>query len=270
MLAANFIRNITITSWIVTANVLLFILFYLLTSINPSFIDNIALKPAELLNGKIWLLVTSIFMHGGIGHLFMNMFSLVFIGKFLERIIGRKRFFWFYIISGVAAGLIYSVLAIAFGGFFPNLFGTINTSAVGASGALFGLLGVLAVLTPKARVYLIAGPLIAIIIQSIIEMFANNSLVSILGFIVSFYFLISLFSLLSFNRKMMKIALPLEMPFWILPVIAIVPLVIASFFVNLPIGNTAHLGGLLTGLAYGWYLRQRYKKKVALLNRMIR
>ena len=73
----------------------------------------------------------------------------------------------------------------------------------------------------------------------------------------------------SFNPRTRKIAVPVGMPFWLLPIIAIVPLVIIGLFVQLPIGNTAHLGGLLAGLIYGLYLRMKYKKKVEVLNRML-
>jgi membrane associated rhomboid family serine protease len=60
------------------------------------------------------------------------------------------------------------------------------------------------------------------------------------------------------------------MPLWLLPVVAIIPLVIVGLFFPLPIGNMAHFGGLLAGLGYGFYLRRRYKKKVQLLGRYFR
>jgi membrane associated rhomboid family serine protease len=68
----------------------------------------------------------------------------------------------------------------------------------------------------------------------------------------------------------MKFALPMQIPFWSLPFVAIVPLVIIGFFVSLPIGNMAHFGGFIAGAVYGVYLRIKYAKKVQLLNRMIK
>lgn len=53
-------------------------------------------------------MVTHFFMHGGITHLFFNMFALVIFGSHLERIWGPKRFFWFYVISAFGALLFYS------------------------------------------------------------------------------------------------------------------------------------------------------------------
>ncbi len=54
--------------------------------------------------------VTHIFMHGGIGHLFSNMFSLFIFGPLLERYWGEKRFLTFYLITGLGASLLYSVV----------------------------------------------------------------------------------------------------------------------------------------------------------------
>ena len=73
--------------------------------------------------------------------------------------------------------------------------------------------------------------------------------------------------MLSFSPVLRKIAVPLEMPFWLLPIIAIVPLVIIGLFINLPIGNTAHLGGLLIGLAYAYYLKKKYKRKTEMIKK---
>jgi membrane associated rhomboid family serine protease len=198
------------------------------------------------------------------------MFSLYFIGSFVESIIGRKRFVIFYIISGIIGGIFFVLLAGFFGtGAGAIVFGSPDIRGVGASGAIFGLLGLLAVITPRNRVYLIVGPLIAIIIQAILGNF-NMTLYSILGFIVNIYFIVSIIAILSFSSRTRRIALPLEMPFWILPIFAIIPLVIIGLFVPLPIGNTAHFGGLIAGLVYGLYLRRKYPKKIAFLSRIFR
>jgi len=66
---------------------------------------------------------------------------------------------------------------------------------------------------------------------------------------------------------MRKIALPIELSFWFVPIVAIVPLVIIGLFVNLPIGNTAHMGGFLVGLVYGFYLKNKYKNKTKYISR---
>jgi len=263
----------SLTSQLIAVNVVIFIIASLIISYNNSFIDYFALKPAFLFQGKyLWTILTSMFMHASFSHLFFNMFSLFFIGSFLERIIGKKRFLWFYLISGIFAGLFFSVLSFFFGtGFLEKVFSNPDTMAVGASGALFGLLGILAIIIPNKKVYLIAGPLVAIIIQAIIgNLTGNNIILSAINLLSTIYIFLCIVLMFSPFAETRKIILPLEMPFSILPIIAIVPLIIVGLFIELPIGNMAHLGGLLAGLVYGWYLRNKYKKKVYMLNRMIR
>lgn len=88
-----------------------------------------ALVPALVAEGEAWRLITSAFLHSGFVHLALNMISLYFLGSFAEASFGRGRFFALYFISGIAGGLAYLY------------FGTFNAPAVGASGAIFGLLG---------------------------------------------------------------------------------------------------------------------------------
>ena len=268
---SSFFDNIRVTSWLIFANVILFIFFYIFLQINPGFVDYVALKPSLIIQGKsLWTLITSMFVHAGVGHLFVNMFSLFFVGTFVERLIGRKRFLAFYLLAGIVGGLFFSLLP----GFFPDflagrVFGNPDIIGVGASGAIFGLVGLLAVITPKQKIYLIAGPLIAVISISILEIFVKDvTILNILNIVVSIYFFISLFAIFSFS-SLRKIALPVSMPFWILPLVAIIPLVVIGLLVTLPIGNMAHLGGLVAGLVYGFYLRKKYRKKILVLNRIL-
>ena len=88
-----------------------------------------ALVPALVADGEAWRLVTSAFLHSGITHLLLNMLSLYFLGAFAEVSFGRARFLALYLLSGIAGGLAYLY------------FGAFEGAAVGASGAIFGLLG---------------------------------------------------------------------------------------------------------------------------------
>ena len=88
-----------------------------------------ALIPALVAQGETWRLLSSMFLHAGITHLALNMLSLYFLGSFVEVAFGRGRFFALYLLSGISGGLAY----LYFGGF--------GAPAVGASGAIFGLLG---------------------------------------------------------------------------------------------------------------------------------
>lgn len=268
----NFFGNLKVNTILVIINVIAFIAIQILLSINPDFLKYIALNPSNILQGKfLWTFLTSMFSHVAFWHLAFNMISLFFVGGLVEKIIGPKRYLFFYIASGLFAGIIF----VLFAGFFgassigAKLFGDPGIFGVGASGAIFGLVGLLAILIPKKRIYLIAGPLAAIILQTVIQViFPNNPFSNILDIIVTIYIFISIFLMFSFNSKMKKIILPIEMPFWIIPVAAIVPLVIISLFVPLPIGNSAHFGGLVLGLIYGIYLKSKFPKKTQMISKI--
>lgn len=284
----DILRKFSITNWLIIFNFTIFILYsltnFILVSVYGNAIEEVlfsyfALQPNAFFSGFVWTVFTSMFMHGGFLHLFVNMFSLFFIGNFIEKLIGRKRFFWLYIISGIFAGLFFAFLSYYFGSVCivkilggclgPKVFSNPLNPAVGASGAIFALAGLLAVLTPKNKVYLIAGPLIAVILQAIISsIFSSSSFLTTFNTIITIYFIFSIIAMLSFNLSVRKIAIPIEMPFWLLPFIAIVPLIIIGLFVDMPIGNMAHFGGLLAGIFYGLYLKKKYKNKTDMISRM--
>lgn len=223
------------------------------------FLDNLALTPLLILSGKsVWTFLTSMFVHGSFFHIFANLFSLFFIGTFLEKIIGRKRFFGVYMIAGLVGGIFFVLSGLIFSNNLPG---------VGASGAIFGVLGTLAVLVPHSRIYLIIGPLIVIVAQIILTNILPLSLVPTFNLIANILIFVMIFSLFSFNKSLRKIAVPLELSMWFLPLIAIVPLVIIGFIVPLPIGNSAHIGGLVVGLVYGFYLKEKFPNKIKTISR---
>jgi membrane associated rhomboid family serine protease len=86
-------------------------------------------------------LISSMFMHGSVMHIFGNMLYLWIFGNNVEDVLGHVRFVFFYIVCGVLAGLAHV---------FFNPSSTIPT--VGASGAVAGVLGAYMVMYPKARV----------------------------------------------------------------------------------------------------------------------
>jgi len=267
--------KLSITTWIIIINIILFFILSILSLFYPSIINFIAISPSNILsNSYLWTIVSSIFMHGSFLHLFVNMISLFFLGGLTEKILGRKRYIWFYLIAGIVGGLFFVIFAYL-GSFFARgdfLFGGIEDFAVGASGAIFGLLGILAVLLPRKKVYLIVGPLIVIIAQVLIIAIPNipSSISNIIDIVTGIIIFVMIFSMFSPSKNLRKIALPLSLPFWLSPIIAIIPLLIIGLFVKLPIGNMAHFGGLVSGLVYGYYLRIKYKQKVKLINRMIK
>jgi rhomboid protease GluP len=95
----------------------------------PQVLQRGALIPALVAQGDWWRLLSSMFLHSGAIHLGLNMLSLYFLGAFVEQAFGRSRFLALYLLSGLSGGLAYLY------------FGPFGQPAVGASGAIFGLLG---------------------------------------------------------------------------------------------------------------------------------
>jgi len=201
----NLLAMFSVNTWIILVNVILFAVFGFLLGFEKITLDSIAIKPSNILAGKyLWTFFTSMFMHAGFFHLFANMFSMIFIGNLVQKIIGQKRFFYFYMIAGLFAGLLFVLSGLIFSS-------DMNTYAVGASGALFGLVGFLMIITPNLPVYI------------------------------------------------MFIPIPIKMKYAAPGILVVLWLV--SIAGNVPIGNTAHLGGLIAGLIYGFYLKNKYKNK---------
>ncbi len=91
-----------------------------------------------------WRFITSIFLHGDIAHLLYNLFALGLFGSMLERLLGGKRFLFIFFATGVGANLL-SV-------FFYD-------ASLGASGAIFGVIGALIVIRPGLPVFVFGLPM---------------------------------------------------------------------------------------------------------------
>ena len=90
-----------------------------------------------------WTFVTSIFLHASFEHLFFNMFALFMFGIYLETRIKKINFVFIFFLAGIVGNLGYMITA-------PNA----TTPAIGASGAIYGVMGALAALIPSATVYI--------------------------------------------------------------------------------------------------------------------
>ena len=144
-----------------------------------------ALVPALVAEGEAWRLLTSVFLHSSFVHLALNMISLYFLGSFAEVTFGRGRFLALYFISGIAGGLAYLY------------FGPFTAPAVGASGAIFGLLGGVFGFALRRGTFSLQNPIISqLLILTAINLFLGATIPNV--------------------------------------------------------SNTAHIGGLLGGLVYGW------------------
>ena len=125
-----------------------------------------------------WQVVTHMFMHGSIGHIFFNMFALFMFGSQLERVWGPKRFLNYYLACGLGAFFLHEMVVgygyfTTYGTWFPRVeevfpgfgYSALQAQAqrmfvpvVGASGAVFGLLLGFGMLFPNTRLQLLFPP----------------------------------------------------------------------------------------------------------------
>ena len=133
----------TITKWLIYSNIAIFVLSMILSilfgkgilssllEINSGILYIIGAKVNSLIlyDGQWWRLITAMFLHAGIVHLLFNMYALYILGNQLESILGKEKFILVYFISGIVSSLASFILS--------------SSMSVGASGAIFGLLGTL-------------------------------------------------------------------------------------------------------------------------------
>jgi membrane associated rhomboid family serine protease len=92
-----------------------------------------------------WLFITSIFLHGGLLHLFFNGYALVVFGSVLERRLDTNAYLILFFLSGIAGSILYLLTVLL--GIAPPI------PALGASGAIYGILGAVSVFAPNMIVY---------------------------------------------------------------------------------------------------------------------
>lgn len=98
-----------------------------------------------------WQLVTYAFLHGGLTHLFFNMFAIYMFGGEIEHLFGRQRYILYYFLCLIGAALMH-LIVVRFADLPP-------VPAVGASGAVFGLLLAFGMAFPKRMIVLLIPPI---------------------------------------------------------------------------------------------------------------
>jgi len=159
VLDAKNIKNARITIFLITFNTLLYF-FFSFDVTDEIFFSLVQINSKVIYDLEIWRLVTSTFLHGDLLHLFSNMFSLLIFGSYVELGFSKYKFVLIYFISGFL-GSLFSVFLLP-----------LNTISLGASGAIFGLIGAALSLLMEDR---------------------NNPLI-IIGLVYAGYFVISSFS----------------------------------------------------------------------------
>lgn len=118
---------------------------FVLQMVWPAFTPLFALQPSAVFRGAIWQVLTYAYLHGGLFHFLVNMFVLWTFGREVEWAWGPRRFLFFYLTCAAVAGI--AILGLAFATRQPGI------TAVGFSGALFGILAAFAKIHPTATVY---------------------------------------------------------------------------------------------------------------------
>ena len=123
--------------WLCLACIIVFFLQFI-----PGFENLFILSSAHKL--EIWRYISALFLHGSVIHLAYNLFALALFGSSLEAVIGSKNFLKIFFISG----LISNILAV-----------NVYTSSLGASGAIYGVIGALIIAKPLMPVWAFALPM---------------------------------------------------------------------------------------------------------------
>jgi membrane associated rhomboid family serine protease len=145
------------------------VLVYVITAVQGSGInspggtlyDKWDLVGPAVANGDWWRLITAAFLHANLIHIAFNMYFLWFVGSAVETALGRGRFLAVYLISGLAGSA---------GALIDNA----TAPTVGASGALFGILGVAVVLERQRNLVLGGSALLLVIINLVLSFQFSN------------------------------------------------------------------------------------------------
>ncbi|MDY3757100.1 MAG: rhomboid family intramembrane serine protease [Bacilli bacterium] len=146
-------KRIVITNILVVLNIIMFAL----TMTIPKLANMFILDPNAVRNGEVYRLLTSTFMHASILHLVFNMYALSIIGKQVETFLGKSKFLLVYLFSGLTGSLLSCAIT--------------NSYSLGASGAIFGLMGSLLYFGYHYRLYLgsvLLGQIVPVIVINLV------------------------------------------------------------------------------------------------------
>lgn len=150
----------SVVMWLLGINAVVYLLDGVLSNgartegISPKDWGNFNLEQG-IYGMQLWRLVTYQFLHHGFMHVLFNMIGLYFFGPMLEKWWGSRRFLAFYLLCGVSGAAVMTLLS-----FVPGLLMVgPQTTLVGASGSVFGILAGAAVLFPHMRVMLLFPPI---------------------------------------------------------------------------------------------------------------
>lgn len=144
----------SLTNLLLILNVIVFLVQAYVKAKHPAFPMNhyLGLSLDGLRHGYLWQLLSFQFLHGGIFHLLINSWGIYVFGPPVEHAVGRGRFLWLYLLSGLFGGVVHVLGSLI----FPIHFGSVTVGSatafnpvVGASAGLFGLIAAFATLFPR-------------------------------------------------------------------------------------------------------------------------
>jgi len=127
---SQYIRFYPVISTIVAINIIIYLLCSLPIFPNDEIIFRLVAFNLFIYEGEWYRLLSSIFTHASFTHVLFNCFSLVIFGPILEKMLGKGKFIFTYLVTGIAANIITYIVQ------------PLTYSHLGASGAIFGLFGV--------------------------------------------------------------------------------------------------------------------------------
>jgi membrane associated rhomboid family serine protease len=151
------VRNSTAAVRIIIAiNIVVFLLWNYWDGSEYGFMaSNFLVSWDALIAGRYWTLLTSVFSHVGFLHLFINMYAFLGFGSALELTLGTRRFVIFYLLAGIFSSLCHAITS-------ASLLGEPALPALGASGAVAGVVMLFALIYPREKILVFFVPLPAI------------------------------------------------------------------------------------------------------------
>lgn len=141
--------------------IILCALIFIATRFSAELLYGMLYIPKEVLQ-RPWSLITYMFLHKDLTHLFFNMFTLFFFGLYLEKRIGHKIFLFIYLLSGIISALGFSIFSA--------------NPLLGASGAVLGILAATAAIDPNMKIIVYFIPMkikYAIVLFMILDLLLN-------------------------------------------------------------------------------------------------
>lgn len=162
-----------VTKNLLAINVLIFIATIVLRRQDIDLNNLLGLHLFIAQDFKPYQLVTYMFMHGGVMHLFFNMFALFMFGRVLETVWGPRRFLTYYMLTGVGAGILQQIVQYIYFETSLSMYSGVTIApnvvismaeylnlwnTVGASGAVYGVLLAFAMMFPNERLFIMPFP----------------------------------------------------------------------------------------------------------------